>query len=135
GIMGFVVAAVPFGTCSRIHAICDVELHHSLLVDAGLRRPRREYGRLQLPRPQRPESFRFWGQRCDSGLSRRTMVDVFNRGVAPCRSFTHSLQYDVDPAARAGRVGNVRPEPMVIIYTIAGVTGFAASTLSGAFIP
>src|SRR2546426_12197065 len=44
--------------------------------------------------------FVFWGQRCDSGLSRRTMVDVFNRGVAPCRSFTHSLQYDVDPAAR-----------------------------------
>jgi rhomboid protease GluP len=58
-----------------------------------------------------------------------------SRDVAPRRSPAHRLQRHVDSPARAGCRELYGPGRMVIIYTIAGIAGFTASSLAGWFLP
>src|SRR2546428_13557652 len=109
--VGIRAPSEPPRTRPGLHAVCHVELYHSLSADAGGRRSGCQYGRLQFPRAQPSEPDPFWGERPDSCFSIWTMVDIPEPAIGARRCFAHPVQHDFDPADRAGDMLEVRREP------------------------
>ena len=111
GALGICSSLKPARPRSRLHTIRDVELHHSLPIDACIGHSGREHERSQFFISKRSKLVSVRRKRRDSSFSLWAMVDVPDGRLAARRSTAHSFQHDVDSPAGSCYFGNVWSEP------------------------
>ena len=121
-------ASCPFvtGLCIVMYVLTLLLSGANILVGGGLIGLPRAQSAEPVPASARPAPWPVFVM--------RPLVDGAQRVVAARRPAAHPLQHDVGSAARAGRrLSSTGPGRMVIIYTVAGVVGFALTSMAGAY--